>query len=99
VTGELSGEELLRRTVERHNSRKCPMIHTWIRLPASCPTSVTFVDRLTYYLGEVNAIHPFREGNGRTQRVFFDQLAGDAGFSIKWQCTGASVIYFGRVAA
>jgi cell filamentation protein len=44
-----------------------------------------FVDRLTHYLGEVNAIHPFREGNGRTQRVFFEQLAGDAGFGIKWQ--------------
>ena len=38
-----------------------------------------FVDRLTYYLGEVNAIHPFREGNGRTQRAFFEQLAEDAG--------------------
>ena len=24
-----------------------------------------FTDRLAYYLGEVNAIHPFREGNGR----------------------------------
>lgn len=24
-----------------------------------------FIDRLTYYLGEVNAVHPFREGNGR----------------------------------
>jgi cell filamentation protein len=24
-----------------------------------------FVERLTYYLGEVNAVHPFREGNGR----------------------------------
>ncbi len=26
-----------------------------------------FVDRLAYFLGEVNALHPFREGNGRTQ--------------------------------
>jgi hypothetical protein len=23
-------------------------------------------DRLTYYLAEINAVHPFREGNGRT---------------------------------
>jgi cell filamentation protein len=30
-----------------------------------------FTERLTYYLGEVNAIHPFREGNGRAQRAFF----------------------------
>lgn len=27
-----------------------------------------FVRRLAHYLGEVNAAHPFREGNGRTQR-------------------------------
>jgi cell filamentation protein len=44
-----------------------------------------FIDRLTYYLGEVNAVHPFREGNGRTQRAFFEQLAHDAGFTLAWQ--------------
>jgi cell filamentation protein len=44
-----------------------------------------FTERLTHYLGEVNAIHPFREGNGRTQRAFFEQLAGDAGFILDWQ--------------
>ena len=30
--------------------------------------------RAAYYLGEINAIHPFREGNGRTQREFIRQL-------------------------
>jgi cell filamentation protein len=44
-----------------------------------------FVARLAYYLGEVNAIHPFREGNGRTQRAFFQQLAQDAGYALAWQ--------------
>ncbi len=44
-----------------------------------------FTDRLTYYLGEVNAVHPFREGNGRAQRAFFAQLASDAGFVLDWQ--------------
>jgi cell filamentation protein len=44
-----------------------------------------FTDRLTYYLGEVNAIHPFREGNGRAQRAFFEQLADGAGFILDWQ--------------
>ena len=43
-----------------------------------------FIDRLTFYLGEVNAVHPFREGNGRTQRAFFEQLARDAGFNLDW---------------
>jgi cell filamentation protein len=44
-----------------------------------------FVERLTYYLGDVNAIHPFREGNGRAQRAFFDQVASDADFILDWQ--------------
>jgi len=29
-----------------------------------------FARRAAYYLGEINVLHPFREGNGRTQRVF-----------------------------
>ncbi len=44
-----------------------------------------FLERLTYYLGEVNAIHPFREGNGRAQRAIFEQLARDAGYTLSWQ--------------
>jgi cell filamentation protein len=44
-----------------------------------------FIGRLAYYLGEVNALHPFREGNGRAQRAFFGQLARDAGFTLSWQ--------------
>lgn len=44
-----------------------------------------FVGRLAHYLGEVNALHPFREGNGRAQRAFFGQLARDAGLTLAWQ--------------
>jgi len=44
-----------------------------------------FVGRLAHYLGEVNALHPFCEGNGRAQRAFFGQLARDAGFTLAWQ--------------
>ncbi len=36
--------------------------------------------RLAYYLGELNAIHPFREGNGRTQRIFIMELADKNGY-------------------
>lgn len=35
--------------------------------------------RLAYYLSEVNAIHPFREGNGRTQRVYIQQICQNNG--------------------
>ncbi|MBO4813253.1 Fic family protein [Candidatus Saccharibacteria bacterium] len=34
-----------------------------------------FAKRLGYYLAEINALHPFREGNGRAQREFIRQLA------------------------
>jgi cell filamentation protein, protein adenylyltransferase len=44
-----------------------------------------FIDRMSYYLGEVNAVHAFREGNGRTQRAFFELLAADAGYTLDWQ--------------
>lgn len=44
-----------------------------------------FTRRLTYFLGEVNALHPFRDGNGRAQRAFFGQLARDAGYTLAWQ--------------
>ena len=44
-----------------------------------------FTERLACYLGEVNALHPFREGNGRAQRAFFTQLARDAGYTLAWQ--------------
>ena len=44
-----------------------------------------FAQRGAFYLGEINAIHPFREGNGRTQREFLRQLAVAAGHTISWE--------------
>ncbi|WP_246464870.1 Fic/DOC family protein [Bartonella phoceensis] len=43
-----------------------------------------FSQRAGYYMGELNALHPFREGNGRTQREFIGQLAREAGYYIEW---------------
>jgi cell filamentation protein len=44
----------------------------------------SFVQKLAYYYGELNARHPFREGNGRTQRAFLRQLAASAGWRLDW---------------
>ena len=41
-----------------------------------------FIKRLAYYLGEINALHPFREGNGRSQREFIRALALRNGYVI-----------------
>lgn len=40
--------------------------------------------RLAYYLGDLNTIHPFREGNGRVQRIFIRELASRAGFLVNF---------------
>jgi cell filamentation protein len=38
-----------------------------------------FADKSAHFLAELNAIHPFREGNGRTQLTFLALLADRAG--------------------
>lgn len=44
-----------------------------------------FSERARHYLGELNAIHPFREGNGRTQREFIRSLALQARHPLAWK--------------
>lgn len=39
-----------------------------------------FAGRLAEHWGAVNVLHAFREGNTRSQRVFFSQLADQAGY-------------------
>lgn len=36
--------------------------------------------RIAYYISELNVLHPFREGNGRTIREFARQLALKNGY-------------------
>lgn len=43
-----------------------------------------FSRRAGHYLGEINVLHPFREGNGRAQRAFVNQLAHQAGYHVDW---------------
>jgi cell filamentation protein len=40
--------------------------------------------RAGYYMREINAVHPFRDGNGRAQRELIRELAEQAGFAIDW---------------
>jgi cell filamentation protein len=41
-----------------------------------------FATRLAHHFAEINAIHPFREGNGRALQTFLEQLAGEAGYTL-----------------
>jgi fido (protein-threonine AMPylation protein) len=51
-----------------------------------------FSARAAHYLGEVNALHPFREGNGRAQREFFSHLAHARGYYIAWEKVAPAVM-------
>ena len=41
-----------------------------------------FCKKAADLFGDINALHPFREGNGRTQRLFLYHLAKNAGYEL-----------------
>lgn len=43
-----------------------------------------FVRQLAYYFSEINALHPFQEGNGRSQREFIRSLALKNGYVLSF---------------
>ena len=45
-------------------------------------TREEFANRAADVMVDINAVHPFREGNGRTQRVFVEALAHEAGHKL-----------------
>ncbi len=60
----------------------------------------TFIARLAHHYDQFNYIHPFREGNGRTQRWMWDRIARDAGWRLSWLgVTGAVNDAASRIAA
>lgn len=52
-----------------------------------------FAEKAAYYYTEINFMHPFREGNGRTTREFFGQLAKSAGYELEWQNVSQAEYY------
>ena len=42
----------------------------------------SFIRRMAYHFSELNALHPFREGNGRAQREFVRELALYNGYAV-----------------
>lgn len=42
----------------------------------------TFAAKAAHHIGELNAIHAFRDGNGRTMRLHLRQLAARAGHDL-----------------
>lgn len=48
-----------------------------------------FAGRMAKLYGDLDHIHPFREGNSRTLRAFTAQLVREAGYELDWGTTGA----------
>lgn len=49
--------------------------------------------KLAHYLSEINVLHPFRDGNGRVQRVFISQLASAAGYQLDYSDLNQVIMY------
>tara|TARA_R110002124_G_C8955364_1_gene513659 strand:- start:88 stop:375 length:288 start_codon:yes stop_codon:yes gene_type:complete len=42
------------------------------------------VQEVAEFYGDLNMIHPFRDGNGRSQRILFEHLIINAGYEVSW---------------
>jgi len=58
-----------------------------------------FIKRMAYFMAEINALHPFREGNGRTQRVFFEELARRAKYEVNFGNTNPEELLYADIEA
>lgn len=45
----------------------------------------TFIETIADFFCEMNVVHPFREGNGRSLRLFCEILALQAGYELSWK--------------
>jgi cell filamentation protein, protein adenylyltransferase len=52
-----------------------------------------FAHRGAEILGTLNAVHPFREGNGRTQREFVRELAHTNAYWVDWSKVSREELY------
>ena len=67
-----------------HIGREMTRIFSWLRNERHLKHrgADEFVAGAAHFLAELNAVHPFREGNGRTQLTFLALLASTAGHPI-----------------
>jgi len=68
-----------------HIDREMNLLFLRLASPPLLPgaTALDFIPAAADFLAELNAIHPFREGNGRTQLAFLHLVALKAGHPLK----------------
>lgn len=69
--------------IERPVAHVADRIAATGQLRATPPTSL--VAEIAYLYDYLNFAHPFREGNGRTQREFFAQLRAESRHGLEWK--------------
>lgn len=58
-----------------------------------------FVAQITDFYCVTNDLHPFRGGNGRTQRAFLTQLVRSAGYEIDWAKVDGDLLMIATIQA
>ena len=58
-----------------------------------------FANDLAFYMGEAEALHPFRDGNGRAVRFFFNRLVSRTGRKLHWAGCDADRMLEASIAA
>ena len=57
------------------------------------------MESIVDFYNVINLLHPFREGNGRTQRIFFAQLIRNAGYDIHFADIDKDALMFATIQA
>ena len=52
----------------------------------------SFIQSMASFMNGLNILHPFREGNGRTQRIFLELLAQNAGYALNLSTLNKSTL-------
>lgn len=58
-----------------------------------------FADEICSFYMTTNELHPFREGNGRTQRAFITQLVQNAGYKLDFADMDADLLMIATIQA
>ncbi len=58
-----------------------------------------FCERIADLYHTINLLHPFREGNGRTERAFFTQLIRHYGYNINFSLTDTDLLMLATIQA
>jgi cell filamentation protein len=49
------------------------------------------------FYADLNVVHPFREGNGRAQRILFEHLIVNCGYEISWEAVNKEAWIIGNI--